>query len=150
MTEAGTVAGAAAIGRGVCRLLRDMGQGTVCEFPLHNSRRADVMALDRGGRFTLVEIKSCPADFSADRKWGDYLDYCDRFYFAVDAAFPRDRLPDDHGLIVADAYGATVLREARPRTLHASRRRTLLLRFAMAASTRLHRLEDPPLSATPG
>ncbi len=141
---------AAAISRGVCRLFRDLGQGTVTEFPLHNSRRADVMALDRGGRFTLVEIKSCRADFRADRKWGEYIDFCDRFYFAVDADFPRDLLPGEHGLIVADGYGATVLREARPRPLHASRRRTLLLRFAMAASRRLRHLEDPPITARSG
>ena len=138
---------AAAISRGVCRLFRDLSQGTVREFPLHNSRRADVMALDRGGRFTLVEIKSCRADFRADRKWGEYVDFCDRFYFAVHADFLRDLLPDEHGLIVADGYGATVVREARPRPIHASRRRTLLLRFAMAASRRLQQLEDPPIAA---
>jgi hypothetical protein len=135
--------GAEAISRGVCRLLRALGQGTVTEFPLYNGRRADVMALDRGGRFTIVEIKSSPADYRADRKWGEYLDFCDRFYFAVGPDFPRDMLPEGHGLIVGDSYEATVLREALPRPLHPSRRRTLLLRFGLAASRRLRDLEDP-------
>lgn len=135
--------GAEAIGRGVCRLFRDLGQGTVTEFPLYNGRRADVMALDRGGRFTIVEIKSSPADYRSDRKWGDYLDFCDRFYFAVAPDFPKEMLPDAHGLIVGDGYEAAVLRDAAPRPLHASRRRTLLLRFGLAASRRLRDIEDP-------
>ena len=40
------------------------------------------------GAITLVEVKSCRADFVADRKWQEYLAYCDRFYFAVGPDFP--------------------------------------------------------------
>ena len=77
------------------------------------------MALDRSGRVTLVEVKSCRADFVADRKWQSYLDYCDRFYFAVAAGFPLDLLPPEEGLILADRFAGEILREAPLRSLSA-------------------------------
>src|SRR5690554_4607540 len=74
---------AQAIARGVCRMLGDLGHGTLTEFSLPNGRRADVVGVDRDGRFVIVEVKSCAADFLSDGKWEDYLDYCDRYFFAV-------------------------------------------------------------------
>jgi hypothetical protein len=77
--------GAADILRGVARGLSAADQAVLPEMPLGNGRRADLIALDRTGTITLVEIKSCRADFTADRMWQSYLDHCDRFYFAVAA-----------------------------------------------------------------
>jgi hypothetical protein len=114
------------------------------EVPLANGRRADLLALDRNGLITLVEIKSCPADFRADRKWQHYLEYCDRFYFAVAAGFPQNLLPPDEGLILADRFAGEIVREARLRTLAAARRKAMLIRFARAAAGRLQLLLVPP------
>ena len=52
-------------------------------------------------------------------------------------------MPQDAGLIVADPYGAEILREATPRIIAPATRRAVLLRFAQAAADRLHRLADP-------
>ena len=123
-----------AITRGVARLFLDMGLSPLREFTLANGRRADLAAIDRQGRVTIAEVKSCRADFDADDKWRDYLEFCDRFYFAVDPAFPQDRLPPSEGLIVADAYGAMIAREAEPRTLAGPRRKAVTLRFARQAA----------------
>jgi hypothetical protein len=131
------------IARGVCRMLGELGHGTLTEFSLGNGRRADVIGLDRDGRFVIVEVKSCPADFLSDGKWEDYLDYCDRYYFAVAPDFPQELLPAEHGLIVADAFDAVVLREPAVTPMHAARRKAQLLRFALAASGRLTGLVDP-------
>src|ERR1700732_2110752 len=92
--------------RGVCRALDQLGYATITEFSLANGRRADVMALSRGGEVAIVEIKSSVADFRADRKWPEYWEFCDRFYFAVAASFPRDLLPAACGLVIADPFGA--------------------------------------------
>ena len=43
------------------------------------------------------------ADYAYDAKWPDYLEYCDRFYFGVPEEFPRDLIPEEAGLIVADS-----------------------------------------------
>ena len=52
-------------------------------------------------------------------------------------------MPGDAGLIVADAYGAHVLRDAPEHRMPSATRRALLLRFAQAAADRLHGLHDP-------
>jgi hypothetical protein len=133
------------IARGVRRLLRARGYSTVTELPLVRGRRADVVALSADGALLIVEIKSSVADFRADRKWRDYAAHCDRLYFAIPSEMPAEIMPEETGLIVADAYGAEILREAPPRAMAPATRRAVLLRFAQAAADRLHRLADPSL-----
>ncbi len=137
--------GAADILRGVARALGAGDQAVLTEMPLANGRRADLVALDRAGLITLVEIKASRADFLADRKWRAYLDFCDRFYFAVADGFPLELLPPDEGLIRADRFSGEILRAARTRSLGAARRKALLIRFARIAAGRLQVLLDPPL-----
>lgn len=134
---------AAGIRRGVGRLLTATGRAALAEVPLGNGRRADLAALDHAGRISIVEIKSCRADFAADRKWPDYLGYCDLFYFAVTSDFPCALLPQEHGLIVADRYGGEIIRAAKARPLCAARRKAMLVRFGHAAAARLQALLDP-------
>lgn len=126
--------------RGVCNLFQDLGFGTLTEFKLANGRRVDVMAIDRNGEFVIVEIKSTVADFRNDRKWHEYLPFCERFYFAVPSGFPIDMMPEDCGLIVADPYDAAVRRESMRQKLDTNRKRRQLIRFALAASDRLRHL----------
>lgn len=133
------------IRRGVMRWLVDLGYQPLAEFSLKTGRRIDVFGLDDRGDTIAVEIKSGLPDFAADRKWGDYLGYCDRFYFAVDTAFPLERLPDDTGILVADGFGADVYCEAGRMDLVSARRRSLILRFATASASRLYRAETQPL-----
>jgi hypothetical protein len=135
--------GAPEIRRGVARALGAADRAVVAELPLANGRRADLAAIDRAGRILIVEIKSSRADFTADRKWQDYLEYCDLFYFAVPPGFPQALLPADEGLILADPFFAEIVREARPRALAASRRKAMLVRFAHTAARRLTALVDP-------
>jgi len=134
---------AQAIARGVSRMLGEAGQTCLHEFTLRNGRRADVMAMASDGTFTIIEIKSSVTDFRTDNKWPEYLEYCDHFYFAVGEDFPQELIPDYCGLIVADAYGAVVLRDPPEERLAGARRRMLLLRYAEVAGRRLMSLLDP-------
>ena len=129
--------------RGVRRLFADLGHVTIPEFSLASGRRADVIALCPAGRLTIVEIKSSVADFRADRKWPDYRDYCDRFYFAVPDTLPEGLTPQEAGLIVADAFGAAILRDPAEHVLSGARRKAVTLRFAHSAARLLHALADP-------
>jgi len=137
------------VARGVARLLYRQDLVALCEVPLGNGRRADLMALDAKGCVTIVEIKVSRADLRGDAKWPDYLDYCDRFCWAVPAGFdlsPFDEpwfRPDLAGLIVADRYDAAMLREPAHRPLAPARRRTETLRFARRAARRLLGEIDP-------
>ncbi|OYQ33495.1 hypothetical protein CHU95_13940 [Niveispirillum lacus] len=134
---------AAAITRGVRRMLAERGQRGLLEFPLANGRRADILALADDGDVTIIEVKSGPADFKTDQKWPDYLEYCDRFFFAVAADFPLDLIPAGCGLIIADAFGAEIIRSSSLTKMAAARRKALTLRVAQIAMARLHRVEDP-------
>lgn len=132
------------LARGVLRAFRAQGIAALPEIKLANGLRADVLGLDRKGRAHLVEVKSCRADFRADRKWQGYLDYCDSFFFAVPSDFPREILPQDTGILIADDYDATLLRPPPERDpLKPARRRALTLSFARQAAQRLLRVTDP-------
>ena len=131
------------IARGVRRLLRARGFSTLTELSLIDGRRADIAAVNREGEVLIVEVKSCAADLRADRKWRDYAASCDRLYFAISEQTPAGLTPPEAGLIVADAYGAEIVREAELKRMAPASRRALLLRFAQAAADRLHRLADP-------
>jgi len=134
---------AAAIARGARRLMRSLGLSTVTELGLRDGRRADIVGLAPDGELWIVEVKSCPADFRADHKWRDYSAHCDRLYFAISDATPPQIMPEDAGLILADRFGAAILREADKRPLAPATRRAMMLRFATVAADRLHRLVDP-------
>jgi hypothetical protein len=134
---------ALAVALGARRLLASHGFASVTELTLASGRRADIVGLGANGDIWIVEIKSCLADFRADRKWPGYRDFCDRFFFAVPTDFPHEILPHDAGLVLADGYGAAVLRGAPIHRLAGARRKAVMLRFAHAAAGRLHGLVDP-------
>ncbi len=135
------------IRRGLARLLRAHGLAGIPEFKLPNGRRADVAALSDKGAIWIVEIKSSVADFRADSKWPEYNEFCDRFWFAVAPDFPRDLIPEETGLILADRFGGDIERQAPETALPAARRKALTLRFARAAADRLTDMYDPNLAA---
>lgn len=122
--------------RGAARLMVDLGYAPLLEVGLPNGRRADVMALGPRGEIAICEVKSGPEDYLSDRKWGDYMPFCDRFYFAVSPEFPQDLLAPEPGLIVADAFGGAVVRDPPLAPLAGARRKALTLAFARLAAGR--------------
>ena len=131
------------LARGVTRHLQSHGFVSLQEFSPTKGLRADVMALGPRGEFWLVECKSSRVDFQTDRKWLGYLDWCDRYFWAVDDVFPTELLPEDSGLIIADGFDAEIIRDGEVRPLAAARRKALMQRFATAAARRLQRWTDP-------
>lgn len=125
--------------RGVARLLVDMGYAPLLEVGLPNGRRADVMALGPRGDIVICEVKSGVEDYRCDQKWQDYGPFCDAFYFAVAPEFPAELISDDCGLIVADAFGGAVVRDATAMPLAPARRRALTLAFARLGAFRSNR-----------
>ena len=134
------------LARGVARHLRGHGFVTVEEFVPASGLRVDVMALGPKGEIWVVECKSGRADYATDRKWHLYLEWCDRFFWAVDADFPTDLLPGGSGLILADGYDAEILRMGPDTPLAPARRKMLLQGFARHAALRLQSYRDPGFS----
>ena len=135
------------LARGVARALRAMDFVTVEELVPTPGLRVDLMALGPKGEVWVIECKSGRVDFCADQKWHRYLAWCDRFFFAVDADFPTGLLPDQTGLILADAYDAEIVRMGPQTPLAGARRRVMLHKFARYAAARLHGFRDPGVAA---
>ncbi|MFO1174454.1 MAG: MmcB family DNA repair protein [Paracoccaceae bacterium] len=131
------------LARGVCRHLLTHGFATVEELVPAPGLRVDVMALGPKGEIWIIECKSGRADYAADRKWQNYLEWADRFFWAVDADFPAELLPAETGLILADGYDAEILRMGPESPLAGARRKAMLTRFARHAALRLQAARDP-------
>ncbi len=132
----------AEICRGALRLMSQLGYFGVTEMTLANNRRADIAAIGPGGDIWMIEIKSSIADFKSDMKWREYMDFCDRLFFAVGDDFPQALIPPEAGLIVADAFYGAVIREAPETRLAPARRKAVTLRFARLAAARLTGIVD--------
>jgi hypothetical protein len=137
------------LARGVCRHLRSLGFVTVEELVPRPGLRVDVMALGPKGEIWVVECKSCRVDFTSDQKWQGYLEWADRFFWAVDADFPTEILPTETGLIHADRYGAEVIRMGPESRLAGARRKVVTQKFARHAAVRLQALRDPGVPVLP-
>ncbi|MCB1509246.1 MAG: MmcB family DNA repair protein [Hyphomicrobiaceae bacterium] len=134
---------ALAIRRGAARRLAHEGWAPLYEWVLPSGRRADIAALGPRGEILIVEVKSSPEDFLSDRKWPDYLAFCDRFSFATGPHVPAELFPEDHGLIIADSFGAETLRPPSETALAPARRKSLMVSLARTALTRIHAGDDP-------
>jgi len=137
------------LARGVSRHLRSHGYVSIEEFVPARGLRVDVMALGSKGELWVIECKSSRADFQADNKWQGYLEWCDRYFWAVDTEFPTDLLPEGTGLIFADAYDAEIIRMAPEDKLAPARRKKMIQKFATDAARRLQHFRDPKLSPMP-
>lgn len=131
------------LARGVCRHLASHGFSVIEEFVPERGLRVDVIGLGPKGEIWVVECKSSRADFQSDSKWQGYLEWCDRYFWAVDTAFPTELLPQETGLIIADAYDAEIVRMSPEDKLAGARRNKLIRKFAAHAARRLHALRDP-------
>jgi hypothetical protein len=137
------------LARGVCRHLLGHDFATVEELVPAPGLRVDVMALGPRGEIWVIECKSSRSDYVSDRKWQGYLDWCDRFFWAVDAGFPLTLLPEGTGLILADPYDAEIVRLGPETRLAGARRKMLVQKFARHAALRLQAARDPAFSSVP-
>jgi hypothetical protein len=134
------------LARGTCRHLQSHGFACIEELVPTSGLRVDVMGLGPKGEIWVIECKSSRADYLTDVKWRNYLQWCDRFFWAVHTDFPTELLPDDTGLLFADEYGAEIIRMAPETKLAGARRKSVTHSFARTAAQRLQSLRDPTLS----
>ncbi len=130
--------------RGVMRLLRQTyDMCCYAEVALGNGRRADVLAVGAKGEIWIIEIKSSLLDFQVDKKWPEYRDYSDKFFFAKPPELDGAIFPLSEGLIVADGHDGAVLRDSPDTPLAGARRKALMLKLARLGADRIHTLMDP-------
>tara|TARA_B100000900_G_scaffold395362_1_gene393671 strand:+ start:152 stop:586 length:435 start_codon:yes stop_codon:yes gene_type:complete len=133
------------IARGVMRHFDQIGLSSLSEFSPIKGLRVDIITLGMSNEIWIIECKSGQSDFKSDRKWHNYLDWCDRYFWAVDANFPIDILPINTGIIIADAYDASILREAPLNKLSPARQKKVIKSIAKSACNRLLTHIDPKI-----
>ena len=133
------------IARGVMRHFAQIGLSSLSEFSPTRGLRVDIITLGMSDEIWIVECKSGQSDFKSDKKWQNYLDWCDRYFWAVDANFPINILPSDTGIIIADAYDASILRDSPLNKLSAARRKKIMNSVARSACNRLLLHTDPKI-----
>ena len=133
------------IARGVMRHFAQIGMHSLSEFSPARGLRVDIITLGMSDEIWIVECKSGQSDFKSDKKWQNYLDWCDRYFWAVDGKFPIDILPSDTGVIIADAYDASILRDSPLNKLSAARRKKIMNSVARSACNRLLLHTDPKI-----
>ncbi len=131
------------LARGVSRHLRSHDFVSVEELVPTSGLRVDVMGLGPKSEIWVIECKSSRADFQSDHKWQSYLEWCDRFFWAVDQDFPTELLPEGTGLIIADAYDAEIIRMGPETKLAAARRKVMVQKIARHAAIRAQAARDP-------
>ena len=133
------------IARGVMRHFSQVGLSSLSEFSPTRGLRVDIITLGMSDEIWIVECKSGQNDFKSDKKWQNYLDWCDRYFWAVDANFPIGILPSDTGVIIADSYDASILRDSPLNKLSAARRKKIMNSVARSACNRLMLHTDPKI-----
>ncbi|GLQ11366.1 hypothetical protein GCM10007913_32980 [Devosia yakushimensis] len=130
--------------RGVMRLLRETyDMACYAEVTLRSGRRADVLGVGPKGEIWIVEIKSSLIDFQVDRKWHEYREFSDRFFFAKPPELDAGIFPESEGLIVADGHDGAILRDSPDTPMAPARRKALMLKLARLGADRVHVLMDP-------
>lgn len=130
--------------RGVMRLLRETyDMACYAEVTLRSGRRADVLGVGPKGEIWIVEIKSSLIDFQVDKKWHEYREFSDRFFFAKPPELDGDIFPVSEGLIVADGHDGAILRDSPDTPMAPARRKALMLKLARLGADRIHILMDP-------
>ncbi|SOH94150.1 hypothetical protein SAMN06273572_103178 [Monaibacterium marinum] len=135
------------IARGVWRHLSTLNMTALTEYVPARGLRVDLVALTDKGEVWIIECKSSLADFRSDTKWQNYLEWCDRFFWAVPNDFPVEVLPDETGLILADRFDAAIVRDAPLDKMAAARRKAMTLKIARTAMRRQLSWLEPDLGA---
>ncbi|MGO4909540.1 MmcB family DNA repair protein [Pseudorhodobacter sp. W20_MBD10_FR17] len=131
------------LARGTCRHLQSRGFACIEELVPAPGLRVDVMALGPKGEIWVIECKSSRTDYLTDQKWHNYLQWCDRFFWAVHTDFPTELLPDGTGLLFADGYDAEIIRMPPEAKLAGGRRKSVTQIFARTAAQRLQAVRNP-------
>ena len=102
------------------------------EVRLPSGQFADLVVRCADGELWIVEIKSSKQDFRTDKKWKGYRRYCDRLFFATTPNMQTKIFPNNTGLIVANLFEASLVRDAPLLRLAPSTRNAMISCFRAA------------------
>ena len=125
------------------RFLSNNGYQVISEFALPNKKRVDLIALNTKREILIVEVKSNIKDLKNDKKWRKYLKYCNLFYFAFNNYQKIANVKENIGIIKTNNQTTKIIQKSKFNKISAYKKNTIILKFALSAASKFHRLVDP-------
>jgi len=113
------------------------------EFALPNKKRVDIIAINSKKKIIIVEVKSDKNGIKNDKKWKNYLNYCNYFYFACNDKLEDFNLSKNIGIIQNKANSTKIIKKSKYKKLQKNKINKLIFKIALSATSKFHRLIDP-------
>ena len=124
------------------RFLSTKGYKVLTEFALPNKKRVDIIGINLKKEIVIVEVKSNKNGVKLDKKWKNYLNYCNYFYFACSEKI-NFNLSKDIGIIQNNSNKTQITKEPKYKKLPENKKNKLIFKIALSAASKFHRLIDP-------
>ena len=119
------------------------GYKVLSEFALPNKKRVDIIAINLKKKIIIVEVKSNKKNLKYDKKWKNYLNYCNYFYFACNEKLKDFDFSENIGIIQNNSNNIKIVRKSKYKKLSENIKKKLIFKIALSAASKFHRLIDP-------
>ena len=119
------------------------GYKVLSEFALPNKKRVDIIAINLKKKIIIVEVKSNKKSLKYDKKWKNYLNYCNYFYFACNDKLKDFNFSENIGVIQNNSNNIKIIRKSKYKKLSENKKNKLIFKIALSAASKFHRLIDP-------
>ena len=119
------------------------GYKVLSEFALPNKKRVDIIAINLKRKIIIVEVKSNKKSLKYDKKWKNYVNYCNYFYFACNDKLKDFNFSENIGVIQNNSNNIKIIRKSKYKKLSENKKKQLIFKIALSATSKFHRLIDP-------
>ena len=119
------------------------GYKVLSEFALPNKKRVDIIAINLKKEIIIVEVKSNKKSITYDKKWKNYLNYCNYFYFACNEKLQDLNFSKNIGIIQNNSKNIKIVKKSKYKKLSENKKKQLIFKIALSATSKFHRLIDP-------
>ena len=124
------------------RFLSTKGYKVLTEFALPNKKRVDIIGINLKKEIVIVEVKSNKNGIKLDKKWKNYLNYCNYFYFACSEKLNLN-FSENIGIIRNNCNKIEITKEPKYKKLPENKKNKLIFKISLSAISKFHRLIDP-------
>ena len=124
------------------RFLSNKGYKTITEFALPNKKRVDIIGINLKKEIVIVEVKSNKSEIKLDKKWKNYLNYCNYFFFACSEKI-NFKFSENIGIIQNNSNKIEITKEPKYKKLPENKKNKLIFTISLSAISKFHRLIDP-------
>ena len=124
------------------RFLSAKGYRVLSEFALPNKKRVDIIGINLKKEIVIVEVKSNKNGIKLDKKWKNYLNYCNYFFFASSEKI-NFNFSENIGVIQNNSNKIKITKEPKYKKLPENKKNKLIFTISLSAISKFHRLIDP-------